>query len=107
MPESVPNPAVAIEKLKNSGMLDYVVEMAGTCLNTALENASAEASNDNKIFSPQNWIKAKASLKDTRSAIRTFLQSLKYLPGGVEVVKNLSDGLAMDKEDFESRWTAD
>ncbi len=107
MPESVPNPAVAIEKLKSSGLLDYVVEMAGKCLNSALENASAEASNDDKIFSPQNWIKAKASLKDTRNAIRSSLQMLKLLPEGMEVVKKLSEGLSMDKEDFESRWTAD
>lgn len=107
MPESVPNPAVSIEKLKSSGLLDYVVEMAGKCLNSALENASAEASNDDKIFSPQNWIKAKASLKDTRNAIRSSLQMLKLLPEGMEVVKKLSEGLSMDKEDFESRWTAD
>ena len=81
--------------------------MAGKCLNSALENASAEASNDDKIFSPQNWIKAKASLKDTRNAIRSSLQMLKLLPEGMEVVKKLSEGLSMDKEDFESRWTAD
>ena len=32
---------------------------------------------------------------------------LKLLPEGMEVVKKLSEGLSMDKEDFESRWTAD
>ncbi len=107
MPESVPNPSVAVEKLRKSGLLDYVVDMAGKCLNSALENASAEASNDDKIFSPQNWIKAKASLKDTRNAIRSSLQMLKLLPEGMDVVKKLGEGLAMDKEEFESRWTAD
>ena len=88
---------IATSKTRRYAAADYRYPIADWwyaqrgIFNTALENASAEASNDNKIFSPQNWIKAKASLKDTRSAIRTFLQSLKYLPGGVEVVKNLSD----------------
>ena len=107
MPESVPNPALAIKKLRESDLLDYVVDTAGKCLNAALENASAEASNDNKIFSPQNWIKAKASLKDTRSAVRNSLQMLKLIPQGADVVNKLNSGLAMEKEAFETRWTAD
>lgn len=107
MPESVPNPSVALKKLQDSDLLDYVVEMAGKCVNSALENASSEASNDNKIFSPQNWIKAKASLRDIRGAIRSSLQMLNLIPQGAEVVDKLNSGLAMEKEDFESRWTAD
>lgn len=107
MPESVPNPYLALQKLRDSDLLDYVVDTAGKCLNAALENASAEASNDNKIFSPQNWIKAKASLKDTRNAVRNSLQMLKLIPQGAEVVNKLNAGLAMDKEAFETRWTAD
>lgn len=97
----------ALQKLRDSDLLDYVVDTAGKCLNAALENASAEASNDNKIFSPQNWIKAKASLKDTRNAVRNSLQMLKLIPQGAEVVNKLNAGLAMDKEAFETRWTAD
>jgi len=106
MAEGVPNPALVVKLLNENSMMDSVVEMAGNCLNMAFENASAEADN-NKIFSPQNWIKAKGSLKDIRSAIRTQLGSLKMLPGGKDILINLNKNLKMDAEDFEARWTAD
>lgn len=73
----------------------------------AFENASAEANDNNKIFSPQNWIKAKGSLKDIRSAIRTQLGSLKMIQGGKDILNNLNRNLKMESEDFEARWTAD
>ena len=60
-----------------------------------------------KIFVPQNWIKSKASLKDIRSAIRNYLTTLKMMPNGKQILESLNDGLSMDKDNFESRWTAD
>lgn len=81
MPESVPNPAKAYEKLKDNDLLDTIVDMAGQCLNMAFETASSEALDNGKIFSPQNWIKAKGSLKDLRTAVKTQLSALKLLPG--------------------------
>jgi RNA polymerase-interacting CarD/CdnL/TRCF family regulator len=107
MPESVPNPAKALEKLKENGLLDTVVDMAGQCLNMAFETASTEASDSGKIFSPQNWIKAKGSLKDIRSAVKTQLGALKLVPGGKEMIAKINNGLKMDTTDFENRWTAD
>lgn len=107
MPESVPNPAVALKKLRESDLVDYVIDMTGTCLNAALESASDEARNSEKIFSPQNWIKAKASLRDLRNSVKQSLQTLKLIPQGKEVVDKLNSGLAMEKTDFENRWSAD
>lgn len=107
MPESVPNPAKAYEKLKENDLLDTIVDMAGQCLNMAFETASSEALDNGKIFSPQNWIKVKGSLKDLRTAIKTQLSALKLLPGGKQLSDKINVGLKLDTIDFESRWTAD
>ena len=107
MNDSVPSPSVSLEKLKKNGLLDKMIDIAGSCLNMAMENASTECLESNKMFVPQNWIKSKTSLKDIRNAIRTYLGSFKLLPNGKELSDSLNKGLSMNKEDFESRWTAD
>lgn len=107
MNDSVPSPSVVLKKLQTSNMLDEVVNLTGDCLNKALENASEVATENNKIFVPQNWIKSKTSLKDIKSAIKYYLSMLKMISGGKELQEKLSTSLAMDKEDFQSRWTAD
>ena len=107
MNDSVPSPAVVLKKLNAGGLLDTVVETAGSCLNMALETASSEATDSGKMFVPQNWIKSKTSLKDLRTAIKQYLASLKMMPGGKQVLNQLNANLEMNKEDFDSRWTAD
>ena len=107
MNDSVPSPAVVLKKLNAGGLLDTVVETAGSCLNMALETASSEATDSGKMFVPQNWIKSKTSLKDLRTAINQYLASLKMMPGGKQVLSQLNAKLEMNKEDFDSRWTAD
>ena len=100
-------PSICFKKMNDSNLMDTIIEMAGNCLNMAMENASAEAADNNKIFVPQNWIKSKASLKDIRGAIRNYLTTLKLMPNGKLILDNLNDKLNMDKEEFEARWTAD
>lgn len=107
MPESVPNPAKALEKLKENNLCDTIIDMAGNSLNMAFESASAEAGENGKIFNPQNWIKAKASLKNIREAIRNQIGTLRYVTGGDEISKKMNEGLRLDPTDFENRWTAD
>jgi len=107
MNDSVPSPSVALKKLTSENLLDNVIDMAGNCLNMAIENASAEAMDNGKMFVPQNWIKLKASLKDIRGAIRNYLTTLKMMPNGKQILENLNNGLSMDKDNFEARWTAD
>ena len=107
MNESVPNPAISLNALRNNNLLETVIMMAGTCLNNAFESASAEAAESNKMFVPQNWIKSKASLKDIRAAIRSNISALNIVQGGKETLKNLNKGLKMEKEDFDVRWSAD
>lgn len=108
MNDSVPSPTVALRKMTESGLLDYIVEMAGNCLNMAMETAQdTVAADTGKLFVPQNWIKSKASLKDIRAAVKQMVASLKMIPDGKKVLARLNEGLAMNKEDFEARWTAD
>lgn len=107
MAEGVPDPAKVLKLLKDNNMEDTVVEMAGNCLNMAFENASTEATDNNRIFSPQNWIKAKGSLKDIRNAIRAQLATFKMVSGGKDILDNLNKNLKLNAEDFEARWTAD
>lgn len=107
MNESVPSPSIVLKKLKDSGLLDTVIDTAGSCLNMALETASSEAAENGKMFVPQNWIKSKTSLKDLRTAVKMYLSTLKSMPGGKQVLAQFNNGLAMNNEDFEVRWTAD
>lgn len=107
MPESVPDPSVVYSMLSSTGLLDTVIDMAGNCLNAAFENASAETNDAGRIFSPQNWIKAKGSLKDIRTATRNSFTAMRMYPQGKQQLQILQDQLSMGKEMFEARWTAD
>ena len=107
MPDSVPNPAKVFERLKQAELLDTIIEMSGTCLNMAFENASAEAVDNNKIFSPQNWIKNKGSLKNIKDAVRSHKSAFKYTAEGKMIIEKMEKELKLDVTDFESRWSAD
>ncbi len=107
MNDSVPSPFMVLEKMEIAGLLDTIVDTAGSCLNMAFETASSEATENGKMFVPQNWIKSKASLKDLRTAIKQYLASLKMMPGGKQVFEQLNTSLELSKEFFDSRWTAD
>lgn len=103
--ESVPNPAIVLELLKNRGLFDQIVSLSGACLNNAFESASQEAQDSGKIFSPENWIKQKGSLKNIREAVRYQISSLKIF-NKVDF-DNIERNLKMQSSDFEERWSAD
>lgn len=105
--DRVPNPNSAFERAKNKNMVNQIVEIAGSCLNTALEAAANEPQPQNRVFSPQNWIKTKTCLSSINAAIRQYFSMLPTMPGGKEMSKNLKDCLTLSTEDFEYRWEAD
>lgn len=107
MPESVPNPAISYEKLMTGDCLDQIVDISGTCLNSALEAAANEPQPPNRVFSPQNWIKTKACLAGIRAAIRQYFTMLPTMPNGKQMSQQIKNALAMDSSSFEERWTAD
>lgn len=107
MQDLVPNPAVAMQKLKDNDLLDTVIELSGQCLNMGFEIALDDANQNNKVFSPPNWTKAKASLRDIRTAVKQYLMTVRMTPGGKDILDKLNTGLKMSNDDFESRWSAD
>ena len=107
MPEGVPSPVITYEKTRNSKIVDQIVSMAGTCLNSALEAAANEPQPANRVFSPQNWIKTKSCLAGIRLAIIQYFTMLPSMPGGPELTEQLRTSLSMDASDFEARWAAD
>lgn len=107
MPEAVPNPAIAFKQLKENDLLETIITMSGNCLNMAFETAIAEYMDNNKVLVPPNWIKAKASIKDIRAAIKNQINTLKIMPEGRKMIEKLNQGLKMSADNFESRWTAD
>ena len=107
MAEGVPNPAIALSQIKNANLYDEIVDMAGTCLNSALEAAANEPQPSNRVFSPQNWIKTKTCLSGIRAAIRQYFNMLPSMPGGRDLSQKYKNALQLSPENFEERWSAD
>lgn len=76
MSEMVPRPSKVIEKLKKCDMMETVVNIAGKTLNRAFKNANSKAVSENKVFSPQNWIKSKTSIITLTEALRVRLDAM-------------------------------
>ena len=107
IPEGVPDPVVTFQKATEAAKVDQIVDMAGSCLNTALEAAANEPQQGNRVFSPQNWIKTKTCLARIRAAIQAYFSMLPSLPGGKELSQQLKAAPVMESDEFESRWAAD
>ncbi|MEW6450772.1 MAG: AIPR family protein [Pseudomonadota bacterium] len=105
--ERVPSPSRALEAARRANMVDEIVKIAGISLNTALDAARNEPQPANRVFSPQNWIKAKSCLAGINAAVRNYFNMLAMLPGGAEVKQKLSAAALLGVEDFEYRLSAD
>jgi hypothetical protein len=103
--ESIPNPYIALQKAEENDLVGQIVDLAGRSLNFALESAANEPQPANRVFSPQNWIKTKSCLAGIRAAVS---QSLMMLPMmDTDIANKIKQGLSMQREDFEARWSAD
>ena len=105
--DRVPNPDACLIKAQGNSMVDDIVKIGGVCLNMALEAAANEPQPANRVFSPQNWIKAKTCLAGINFAIRNYFNMLPLMPGGKEMKAKLDVALALETGDFEYRWAAD
>lgn len=105
--DRVPNPNRCWEKASQTNMITEIVKISGISLNMALEAAANETQPPNRVFSPQNWIKAKTCLAGINFAIRNYFNMLPMMPGGQEIKNNLNNALIIGQEDFEYRWAAD
>ncbi len=106
-PDRVPHPHKCWERATESKMIEGIVKISGLSLNMALEGAANEPQPQNRVFSPQNWIKAKTCLAGINFAIRNYFNMLPMLPGGKEIKDRLNQTLTLNNEDFEYRWAAD
>ena len=105
--DRVPNPSACFARAQASGMVDDIVKIGGVSLNMALEAAANEPPPANRVFSPQNWIKAKTCLAGINFAIRNYFNMLPLMPGGQEMKQRLDAALVLEPENFEYRWAAD
>jgi len=105
--DRVPNPEVCLSKAERYHMVEDIVKIGGICLNMALEAASNEEQPANRVFSPQNWIKAKSCLAGINFGIRNYFFMLPSMPGGNEMKRKLDETLKLDTGEFEYRWAAD
>ncbi|MCK9211046.1 MAG: AIPR family protein [Ignavibacteriaceae bacterium] len=105
--DRVPNPFRCWERAESENMVDEIVKISGISLNMALEAAANESQPQNRVFSPQNWIKAKTCLAGINFAIRNYYNMLPMIPGGQEIRTKLSNTFQLQNEDFEYRWAAD
>ena len=103
--ESVPNPYLAYKQAKENNLINEIVDLAGRSLNFALESSANEPQDGNRVFSPQNWIKAKRCLAGIRAAVSQSLNMLLMM--NADIANKLKEGLKLEREDFEARWTAD
>jgi hypothetical protein len=105
--DRVPDPDACFVKAQGNSMVDDIVKIGGVCLNMALEAAANEPQPANRVFSPQNWIKAKTCLAGINFAIRNYFNMLPLMPGGKEMKVKLDGALSLETGDFEYRWAAD
>lgn len=109
LPEMVPSPKAAWNQAVSKNQVEQIIKIAGNCLNTALEAAANEPQPINRVFSPQNWVKAKVCLSGINAAIRQYFYMLPTLPmpGAKELSLQLKDTLTLPRDNFEYRWAAD
>lgn len=105
MSDMVPKPSVVLEQLKNNDMLDVIISFAGKSLNSSFLNAQSKYKTDNKIFSPPNWLRQKGSINAIVETIRSQISLIEYT--SPEFGKKIKNCCKIDKQYFESRWSAE
>jgi hypothetical protein len=85
-----PNPAV-------------LIGFAANCYNSAFDASKAEAEEKGKLFSPQNWLKAKDSLLKLSASVSMYMGFMAAVPNGPETRK----ALEIPANRFSLRWAAD
>jgi hypothetical protein len=105
MSNMVPSPSKVLAQLKENNMLDKVVDITGRSLNRAFKNANDKYVAENKVFSPQNWIKSKTSITTLTDTLRTRLDAME--DDESDIGERIQKCCKLEKQDFEHRWTAD
>jgi len=80
-----------------------ILPLAATCVENALQAAVNQAQVSGKIFSPQNWLKLKASVEGQVLVAGTIVGMLSGFPNGGALLK----AMQVPAPAFASRWSAD
>jgi hypothetical protein len=97
--DKVPAPSATLE-FKDP---DALIGFAANCYNSALEAGMAEYAEKGRIFSPQNWLKAKDSLLKLSASVNMFMGFMSSMPTGPEMKKSL----VLPANRFSLRWVAE
>ena len=100
--DKVPTPSATSIVLNDTSTVDAVITMAANCYNSALEAAIMEYQERNKVFSPQNWLKAIDSILKVQTAVKMYMGMIGGVPGGVALKKSL----VLPANEFTLRWSA-
>lgn len=98
--DKVPAPSATLAGLADA---DSIIDQVVAAYNSALDGANTAAQESGKVFSPQNWLKAKDSLTRVRDAMRMCITMLPRMPGG----KELKQRLQVPADKFSLRWSAE
>jgi len=98
--DKVPSPSATMKALTDP---DPIILLAANCYNSALDSAVAEYQEKKKVFSPQNWLKAKDSLNKVQASLRMYMGMMPSMPGGVDLKKRL----VLEPSQFSLRWSAE
>jgi len=98
--QNVIEPHFTLEAAKRAA---EILALAANCLENALQSAVTNAQMNNKVFSPQNWLKSIQSVQGQMLVAGTVAGMLPQMPNSsslLEVMKAPLDG-------FHPRWSAD
>jgi AIPR protein len=98
--DKVPAPSATAGALSDP---DAIITLAANGYNAALDAAIAEYQEKGRVFSPQNWLKAKDSLNKVQASLRMYMGMITTMPGGAELRRRL----VLDASKFSLRWSAD
>ena len=99
-PTLVVDPMVTINALKSAGEL---LPLAANCIENAMQSARMQDESANKVFSPQNWLKANRSWQGETLVAGTQAGMLGNFAGGAALI----DSVRVAPTAFGARWSAD
>ena len=101
-PDMVPAPDAALRVMNAEGVLDDVINLAGTCTNDAFMDSMLAIRAEEKVADPNNWPKSRKSIVALRSAVGKRLTPSS--PADKQYISSLKEKLKMSKRDFVPRW---
>lgn len=99
-PRMVVEPHCTMRATQRAG---EILSLAANCLENALQNALNTAQMNNKVFSPQNWLKSIQSVQGEMLVAGTVAGMLPGMPNSASLLEAMKAPL----DAFHPRWSAD